>query len=605
MKIEKNTISGLKELAKLVGLTFLLSACQLDESGTPPTENPVQVQLAVNASQLSGVSFKEMAADVDNQISSLYILQFYADGNEWGNLARVCPGIVQGAIQKAAGNRMYTASLIQSMGPEDKYKLAILANLPNYNFLAALEGKPLSTVRSACLSQVSNAHLAFDQFHPFPMFGLIKGGESMEVVRDATYDKIELVRAVARVDVGVGPYDGPSSSWKKGTIPFDLDEVQLWKVGLQYSYFPLPATHSVDKATGKVTVLAPSYTPAVTGTYTFGPQFIQDKTYCAGAIYLPEGYVWTRGSETEYDDLRATRLAVIVGGYYKGSTAKTYYRMDFIDGSKQINPMRNNVYQFNITDIKRAGFSSAEEAYNSGKDVPQNLSFTTSITPWIPGGSFDLPAQKNPHSLDLGGQNGKITTYEGTTIQPKSGNWTGQNSGLNSPVQVNYNSFYGENVFTALPTRALAYPNGDIYPTVRQFATVEGVFPSLTVAADDIYDIYGVSQVNWKDEVNQVDRFTAFDLCRDYMGEGYTNWRLPRASELLLMYLNRASLEKQRGFTKFTGAYWSGSEFGDLISNGTSKVWVVDFDGTTHVFGSEKVSANLSGRRRIRCVRQN
>lgn len=57
------------------------------------------------------------------------------------------------------------------------------------------------------------------------------------------------------------------------------------------------------------------------------------------------------------------------------------------------------------------------------------------------------------------------------------------------------------------------------------------------VSADDVTDVTGGDTNPWKTGKT----LTAFDICRNYEGDGFGDWRLPRLSELALLYLNRGA----------------------------------------------------------------
>lgn len=68
-------------------------------------------------------------------------------------------------------------------------------------------------------------------------------------------DNTELIRAVARVDIGIGTkktnVDGTVSWTNTGTgkQPFVMTEVQVWKAGQKYTYMPALANYHWTTAT--------------------------------------------------------------------------------------------------------------------------------------------------------------------------------------------------------------------------------------------------------------------------------------------------------------------------------------------------------------------
>ena len=52
-------------------------------------------------------------------------------------------------------------------------------------------------------------------------------------------------------------------------------------------------------------------------------------------------------------------------------------------------------------------------------------------------------------------------------------------------------------------------------------------------------------------------------VCWDYRGQGQSDWRLPRLSELMLLWMNKVTINSSKGFTSLGESgetYWTGSE---------------------------------------------
>ena len=83
------------------------------------------VSLSVSASNSGAVAASD---DPASSIRDLCILQFNVNGTGFGNLRHVAKG-------SPASAGTFNATLLQSVNPDDKYKLVLLANLPDYGFL--------------------------------------------------------------------------------------------------------------------------------------------------------------------------------------------------------------------------------------------------------------------------------------------------------------------------------------------------------------------------------------------------------------------------------------------------------------------------------------
>lgn len=599
MKIRNNNILGLNNLIKLLGIIILAGACQNDDRyGVPQDDSPVLVEFSVDASGIADDSGG--STDADARITSIYILQFNAEGESYGTLRYVAKGT------EAAGGK-YTATLLQSMGANDNYKLVILANLPDYGFLYGMYNKPYDEVQQACLSAETTAPLVFDDTCPFPMFGVVNGGASVQVQENTRYNgNTELIRAVARVDIGIGTKktnpDG-TISWTNtgsGKQPFVMTEVQVWKAGQKYTYMPAVGNYHWNTVTtggitsNQIAIDCPSAASGGTAKVTYDHTYITSGTYCSGKIYLPEAdLLW--GSV--FDGDHTNRLAIIVGGYYNSSADLSYYRVDFtndVSGDK-MNILRNHVYQFTIKKVEAAGYATAELAYNS---KPKNLGFEATVEPWTEGQTTSVPSIQGYYLSYQGFNGGNVDwTYAAGSSQripQKLYHW------INSRMTFDYDNFYKEGNKFYFPD-IQGGQNGELYATVADALRYEGTFPSLMVSSDDMVDESGNETIPWKSGTT----LTAFDLCRSLEENGYDDWRLPRLSELAFIYVNQESLKALRGYTPLSGSYWCGSEY--LVANATDEqrkksdwAWTVDFTDASGYASWHLKTAKL----KIRCVRQ-
>lgn len=568
---------------------ILQISCQQDDSFSPAADSAI-INLSVSAAN-SGTTMDN--DDTASAIKSLCILQFNADGNAFGTLRHVGMG-----TEIAPNSGKYSATLLQSVDNNDKYKLVILANFPDgdYGIFYRMGGKSYAEVQQACLSAELSGEsnvLEFTAAQPFPMFGIAKDGAPQIITETMNLGTVSLVRAVARVDIGIGTKNADNNTWNKGGVPLDMTQVQIWKDGKQYAY--MPVENNFSSSAGALAINSPS---PVGGTETkiYGSTYITGTTYCSEKIYLPEAdLLWG----DVYDDNHSNRLAIIVGGKYNGSDAETFYRVDFNydEGSKaKMDILRNHVYRFTIKSVKDAGYATAGLAYNS---KPKGLDFSAEIEPWVSNEPTSVPSIQG-YYLTYEGFNGENVrwTYGNLSTQriPKKKSYWGTNVYL----PFNYNNFYKEGNSFYAPDIS-GGQNGSLYATVEETLNYEGTFPNLMVSGDDMVDESGNEKVQWKTGTT----LTAFDLCRDLEENGYDDWRLPRLSELAFIYVNQESLKALRGFTPLVGTYWCGSEY--LVSNATDDqrkksayAWAVDFTDATGYASWHQKSEKL----KIRCVRQ-
>lgn len=569
---------------------ILQISCQQDDSFSPAADSAI-INLSVSAAN-SGTTMDN--DDTASAIKSLCILQFNADGNAFGTLRHVGMG-----TEIAPNSGKYSATLLQSVDNNDKYKLVILANFPDgdYGIFYRMGGKSYAEVQQACLSAELSGEsnvLEFTAAQPFPMFGIAKDGAPQIITEMMDLGTVSLVRAVARVDIGIGTKNADNNTWNKGGVPLAMTQVQIWKDGKQYAYMPVESKFS--SSGGALAINSPS---PVGGTETkiYGSTYITGTTYCSEKIYVPEAdLLWG----DVYDTNHSNRLAIIVGGKYNGSAVETFYRVDFTydEGSKdKMNILRNHVYQFTIKNVKDAGYATAELAYTS---KPKGLDFSAGmIEGWVSNEETSVPSIQGYYLTYQGfnGENVDWTYAAGASkvIPKKKSYW-----GTNIYLPFNYNNFYQEGNSFYAPNIS-GGQNGSLYATVANAFSYEGTFPNLMVSGDDMVDESGNEKVQWKTGTT----LTAFDLCRDLEENGYDDWRLPRLSELAFIYVNQGSLEALRGFTPLSGTYWCGSEY--LVPNATDDqrkksawAWAVDFTPTTGYASWHQKTETL----KIRCVRQ-
>ncbi|MCE8503881.1 DUF1566 domain-containing protein [Bacteroides thetaiotaomicron] len=584
--MKNNHISNLSKWAMIVTAMILQISCQQDDS-FHPTEDSTIINLSVSAANTGTIMDNEESASA---IKSLCILQFNViNGNAFGTLRHVGMG-----TETSSGK--YSATLLQSVDNNDKYKLVILANFPdgNYGIFYRMLGKSYAEVQQACLSAElageSNV-LEFTAQQPFPMFGIAKDGIPQIINENMDLGTVSLVRVVARVDIGIGTKSANGNTWSKGSVQFVMTQVQIWKDGKQYAY--MPVENNFSSSAGTLTINSPSPV-GHTETKIYGSSYIASGTYCAEKIYLPEaGLNWG----DVYDANHTNRLAIIVGGKYNGSAMETFYRVDFTndDSGAKMNILRNHVYQFTIKKVEAAGYGTAELAYNS---KPKNLGFEATVEPWTEGQTTSVPSIQG-YYLSYQGFNGENVnwTYAVGSLQQipqKLYYW------INSKMPFDYDNFYKEGNKFYFPDIS-GGQNGELYATVADALRYEGTFPNLMVSGDDMVDESGNVNVQWKTGTT----LTAFDLCRNLEEGGYNDWRLPRLSELAFIYVNQGSLTALRGYIPLSGTYWCGSEY--LVANATDEqrkksdwAWAVNFTATTGYASPHQKTEKL----KIRCVRQ-
>jgi hypothetical protein len=209
-------------------------------------------------------------------------------------------------------------------------------------------------------------------------------GESGAIIIEPgnTSKTLQLTRAIARIDVGVGSVVKNGTAWEwsglnaaSETIPFRLAHVYVMRPNNQYAVIPNPAA-----AVGAPTI--PTGTTAFTAANsetTFGYAATASATggFTSQDIYVPESDIMMGVGGKSGDINHVNRMAIVVGGYYDGSATETFYRLDFAVNKMLVNVLRNHLYQFNISGVSGPGFPDVQTAYES-----QSMNMTVDIYDW-------------------------------------------------------------------------------------------------------------------------------------------------------------------------------------------------------------------------------
>ncbi len=229
-----------------------------------------------------------------------------------------------------------------------------------------------------------------------PMFAASKSipmwGESKEIEIKTGVQRadVSLMRSVARIDVGVGrttkDIDG-SFSWNGLTaatgdptakeIPFEMTCVYVIKPNTRFSVAPVLSNIHISGSDAHLSAVNPSVPEGTMQFNSFGDIASEDVfrfdvsngKFTTQDIYIPEANI--------VSGQHRTRMALVVGGRFASDPQETYYRVDFTDGDKYDNVLRNHLYSFSIMNVMNGGMSSVEEAYNS-----QAVNMSVDVLDW-------------------------------------------------------------------------------------------------------------------------------------------------------------------------------------------------------------------------------
>lgn len=584
MHMKSSQRMGIKPAAATLCAAVLLCGCSNeirtgDDKSGGGEGGPATVTLSVvPAAGGQAPASKGLTDAQENAIHDLYILAFQPGGGGEYGLEYHATGKTGGG-----GNGKYTFTLRRSAPGTADTKLLLVAN--HNPFPQVSTGMTYAQVQANLSSGELGAAPAFAGTG-IPMSGFAGNSTSAALeITEGLELNANLLRAVARVDVGVGTYDETSGTWDKGGVAFQLAEVHVFKPQNRYTLLPLIGNLVYTPAGGTGTPSVTAASPAGTqgGNFTYTGDAITNGTYCKAEIYLPEAAL---AGGTVYDTGHATRTALVIGGYYNSSPDKSYYRIDFTtapantEGDALHDVLRNRLYRYTITAVTNSGYATADQAYE-GKKV--GLVLTQELEDWVDGVTGEVKPYMYAR-MEFGGENGTVTdgTEFGPILEKKPGWINNQGKDWAGLIKFDYNEWLGE---ASATNEYAGLANGGYYATAADAFKREGPHPRLVVAPDN------AGSALWKNG----DVLSAKKLCRDYRGQGRSDWRLPRLSELCLLWYNRESISRIKGFTPLgTGseAYWSATE------RDVGNAWAVRASGNASSSGKESTTCL------VRCVRQ-
>jgi hypothetical protein len=348
----------------------------------------------------------------ENQVDNVYVLVFNSDHSALLDIQKAdrVEFSTSDPDSGVSGTGDFSVTLPQTMGTST-VNLVTLANAES-TLIGTIgtdgtggDSHPGTSIGSsyATVMPLIHASIAGKMFAAggvIPMWG-----ETGQVqITPGSSQSIQLVRSVARIDVGVGIPSRESTptsdewTWNGKqtdgtTIGFILEEVYLMRPNDLFAVAPAPAKRTGNIATAPTipTGITP-FTAAASetlfaftdpGDFAYGGSGLGGWT--ARRIYAPEAWVidpsGQGGSGTSMDEAHEQRMAIVVGGrYVAGSNTTTYYRLDFAKDGNLLDVLRNHLYQFNIVKVSGDGYADPQTAYRS-----KAMNMTADILDWEDG----------------------------------------------------------------------------------------------------------------------------------------------------------------------------------------------------------------------------
>ncbi len=323
---------------------------------------------------------RALSTDAEKEVKNLWVLMFDDD-----RLIEITKATSRGMNSFAVG--------LPSAVPGTMVKLVLLAN--SEEIIAGSIGFDPDAVPDrdyADLMPLIKASISGPMFlsgnDRIPMWGESK--EDIEIKTGVQSTRVTLMRSVARIDVGVGKYTedefgaftwngltGATGSPNAKPIPFEMTAVYVIKPNTQYRVAPVLSNIRNAGSDAHPSAVSPSIPAGA-------PQFnsfedltseevfrfnVQNGKFTTQDIYIPEADI--------ISGQHRTRMALVVGGHYADDDEETYYRVDFADGNRYDNVLRNHLYSFSVMNVMNRGMSTVQEAYNS-----QAVNMSVDVLDW-------------------------------------------------------------------------------------------------------------------------------------------------------------------------------------------------------------------------------
>lgn len=328
MKFIQHIVFGMITAASL-----LMASCSSGQEDLTPGRGEMTLSIAVDTQQGS-----TRAGDTESVVSDVAVMLFTSDAGSQPGTLYDC--LAASNLTPRTGGYFFHVSInLDTADVPDKLVAVLLCNggADCVQAVKAMKGKSYAQISAALNASFTVADCAkitmSGTCSPLVDTGLASQQITASVVRDR-----------ARVDVLAQIVD---------TETFALSEVYIYRHNDRVALFPASTgAPTIPAAAVKVDKSRFSVTP-VSNNIT-------------AQVYIPEADVLMNGSGDVSDSNRLNRTAIVVGGRYNGSTAVSYYRIDFTDaGGKLTDVLRNHRYVVNITDVKGPGEPTPDDAYSS------------------------------------------------------------------------------------------------------------------------------------------------------------------------------------------------------------------------------------------------
>ena len=344
----------------LAAVSLVVVSCTADGESPRPASDAVKVHFRIRPPRSAPIGTR--AVDADYAVSSLDLLVFYREGDEFLYRYRVAADFVS---QDDNSEALFEAVLDEA---DRAVKLLAVANCPPGK-LNALGTAGLATETEVREGLTGDRSDADPELGAFVMTGDITLDQGISLSLGSL--RIPMMRTVAKITID-----------KAAAVDnLDIRSITLYRSADLSQYFPdLEAIVPADDEAGRMPMVNIASVPDAVDYSRIDPL---PTSFPDGL----DGTFTTYLNENAANHIVPEETCFVVGGYYNGDQSKlTYYRMDFdTEGNAPIyNPMgqvlRNYWYQFTIEHVAGPGWDTPDDA----ADHPVSQLEAT-VLPWNGG----------------------------------------------------------------------------------------------------------------------------------------------------------------------------------------------------------------------------
>ena len=373
------------------------------------TSLKIVLDIPVENAQSRGLVYgpDEEASEKESEINDIYAIAFDSDNK--------CVDKFRTTYSSGTLSATIDLAKTEADKPLTVMVLTNLKNLENGNSLvSALDGM-IGKTKEQVLKELK---YTFSQAWNITERQLPMWGEtSITPIKNKIVNgNVTLYRAVSKINVTVNKGQGVHAD--DGTDIFKLKSVRVYYARTSGLAGSLHAPVTNEEG-GSPTIITPSM-PADVG---YMPRYKNNDGVTSNGIlfentsgndYALENQIYV----PEVEQPGEQPMCLVVGGYYLGSSEETFYRVDFKAGNKgdtYYDALRNHIYNFDITGVKRPGTDDHDPALDHvvvGMDV--------TITEWTTeymrgiGGQYTLEVEAGGVLMDASNQSGSSLWVETT-----------------------------------------------------------------------------------------------------------------------------------------------------------------------------------------------